>query len=87
MKQKESGNENLPGSNRHFPLPVMLGGDLFPANNFLPGALGRRSIARTGFGCRRFLLLAPGGKFLQELLANLCLQRGGVLHNLWVGAG
>ena len=87
MKQKESENENLPGSNRHFPFPVALGGDLFPANNFLPGALGRGSIVRTGFRCRRLLLLAPGGKFLQEFLANLCLQRGGVLHNLWVGAG
>ncbi len=85
--KKEKRNGSSPGSNRHFSLPVALGGDLFPANHFLPGALGRRRIARTGFGCRRFILLAPGGEFLQELLANLCPQRGGVLHNLWVAAG
>ena len=87
MEQRESVNENLPGSNRHLPLPVAFGGDLLPGNHFLPGALGRGSVARTGFRCRRFLLLAPGGKFVQELLANHRLQRSGVLHDRGVGAG
>ena len=87
MKQKEGGNGNLPGRNRHFLLPVALGRDLLPGYNFLPGALGGRSTARTGFRCRRFLFLAPGGKFVQELLANHRLQRSGVLHDRGVGAG
>jgi hypothetical protein len=87
MKQKEGGNGNLPGRNQHFPLPVALGCDHLLGNSFRPGALGGRSVTRTGFRCRSLLLLAPGGEFIQELLANHRLQRSGVLHNWRVGAG
>ena len=43
--KKEKRNGSSPGSNRHFPLPVALGGNQLPGNHFLPEALRRGSIA------------------------------------------
>jgi hypothetical protein len=60
---------------------------LFPRKGFSPEAFGRRGLARTGIRCRSLVLLAPSGEFVQELLANLGLQRGGVLMDLWVDVG
>jgi hypothetical protein len=83
---KESENRSLPGSHRHLPFPVALGGDHL-ATDLHPGALGQRSLARNGLGRRRLVLAALEGELLKELSPNFGLRRDGALHDLWVGVG
>jgi hypothetical protein len=79
--------KDLPGRNRHLLVLVALRAYLLSPKDFSPRAFGRRSLARAGVSSRSIVLLALGHKFVQELLANLGLQRGGVLMDLWVDVG
>jgi hypothetical protein len=44
-------------------------------------------LACTGVCRQGLVLLAPSGEFVQELLANLGLQGGDVLMDLWFDFG
>jgi hypothetical protein len=57
-----------------------------PLRGLLLGALGGRNLAGAGFRCRSLSLLL-GAELLQELMANLGLQRSHVFADLRVGAG
>ena len=86
-KQTKREMKNLPGRNRHPLMLVALRAHLLSSKDFSPRAFGRRSLARAGVSSQSIVLLALGHKLVQELLANLGLQRGGVLMDLWVDVG
>jgi hypothetical protein len=68
-RQKERKIGNLPGSDQNL-TPVLLPGIGLAAVALL-GALGGGIFAGAGLRGRSFVLAAPGGQVVQELLANL----------------
>jgi hypothetical protein len=79
-QQSKTKSRILPIRGRHLsPLVMPLRGPLL--------ALGGRSLAGAGFRRRSLFLLVLGAKLLQELLADLGLQRNHVFVDLRVGAG